>query len=950
MLLNAARLRASRWRTVLLAHRRSRFPTSMALGLCGLLLITFSARLLNPPARHIDIGAPGDAYVAMSFHQPEQAGSTSFRWSGPHSALALPAHGGRLILSARLHGATDGQRLAMLTTDGSISLQPLTGEWRTYHFLADSGASDTLQLYADLVRPGASDPRELGVALDWVHLAPIDGQPDQFAQAIGAAAKLVWALALLGAALWLIGGALASAQSHLALTALALLSPLSAGLLVWIWLDLASLRWLLPLTTGPLLLATLAIGTLWAVAHAPRLQNLGQRLLRPGLLVRLGLVAAPVLVLLWPAAPMAMRGAAALAILWTPGWLLVGRLLPHERDPAMDLVLRVCGAVAVHCVLLLWLAPVLATSGALLVTTICLLASAGLALLPTRQKPRSRPRVPPRGRELAAWGLVLLVAIALRLPQLGAAEFHDDEASVALAAAAFVQSDPEVLLTQLKGPAQILLPAGPLLLTGQLSELTARLPFALAGLAVVLGGMALTRQLVGRGLAPLVAGLVLALDGLLIAFARIVQYQSLVLGLGLGAFWCCWRFAWGAPGTWRYLSLAALFTAVALLGHWDAIYVLPALLWLVVCGARRRRWSPPRTARALAGPALLGAALLASFFVPFVRHPHAAVTLGHLSERTGQGSGWRLVNNLGANYDLMTVYNTPAQVWAVAILIVGLAATVLCVAAFPHLTTRAWWRTSVLGARPSARSGIWPLLLWFGAGWLAMTLLIAEPRTHLYVVVVPGAILAAMAAQRLNRMRLALPGPRNGLLAGALLAVVWAGLHQQTIFVRQDPEYIRAYPAARLLAWPGAPDTLPLAAAARFGFPSRDGWKAIGELYRRGELQGALVSNQSSEVVAWYLRGQRRCGAEPTIYAIALAAPNPAIPPGYVRTISVQSAGRDQLVVYQRSGTGPSAPRRITLDPFIAPFDERRIPTLTVGAAACSSPPQTTPSAREEVP
>jgi hypothetical protein len=408
-------------------------------------------------------------------------------------------------------------------------------------------------------------------------------------------------------------------------------------------------------------------------------------------LIRLAIVAAPVLVLLWPSAPMAVRGVAALAILWTPGWLLVGRLLPHERDLAIGLVLRVCGGVAVHCVLLLWLVPVLAASGALLITTICLLVSVGLALLPTRQKPRSRPRGLPRRRELAAWGLVLLIAVALRLPHLGAAEFHDDEASVALAAAHFAQGDAEVLLLQLKGPAQILLPTGPLLLTGQLSELTARLPFSLAGFAVVLGGMALTRQLVGRGLAPLVAGLVLALDGLLIAFARIVQYQSLVLVLSLGAYWCCWRFARGAPDAWRHLSLAALFAAVALLGHWDAIYVLPALLWLVVLGTRRRRWSLQQAARPLAGPVLIGAALLIGFYVPFVRHPHVAETLEHLSERTGQGSGWRLVNNLGANYDLMTVYNTPAQVWAVALLIVGLVFAVVFATAYPRHGTRAWW-------------------------------------------------------------------------------------------------------------------------------------------------------------------------------------------------------------------------------------------------------------------
>lgn len=918
----------------------------LAVGLCGLLMITFSLRLLHPPTGLVDVGAPGDAYVALSFYRPEQAGGTSFRWSGPYSALALPAWAGRLIVRMRLHSATNGQSLDLITADGPISLQPLTGDWRIYHVLVASGATSPIHLYADLVQPGEDDPRELGVALDWVRLTPIGDPQAGAAQMLGEAAKLVWALALLGAALWIIGGARTPVSNHLALAVPALMAPLVAGLLVWIRYDLYSLHWLLPLSAGPLLLATIAVGTLWACVHAPRPWWGRRRLLGPGLYVRLGVVAAPALVLLWPSAPMAVRGAAALALLWMPGWLMVHHLLPDERDPALGLVLRLCGATAFHCILLLWLAPVLAAGGAPLVTSICLLVSAGCTLLLPRSAPGSRPRGLRRGRELAAWGLVLFVAVALRLPHLGAAEFHDDEASVALAAAVLAQGDPEVLLTQLKGPAQILLPAGPLLLTGQLSELTARLPFALAGLAVVIGGMALAHRLVGRGLAPLVAGFVLALDGLLIAFARIVQYQSLVLLLSLGAYWCCWRFARGAPGSWRYLSLAALFIAVALLGHWDAIYVLPALLWLVVVGVRRRRWGLARTARALAGPVFLGAAVLASFYMPFVRHPHASETLGHLAERTGQGGGWWLVNNLGASYDLMAVYSTLAQVWTIAFLVAGLV-VVVCAGA------GRLWLVGGLGSAALAwttAAGIRSLLLWFGAGWLAMTFLIAEPRTHLYVVVVPGAILAAMAVQRLKDNRLVPPLGRYGLSAGAVLALAWAGLHQYTIFVRQSPEYIRTYPAARLLARPGASDTLPLAAAARFGFPNRDGWKAIGELYRRGELQGALASNQSSEVVAWYLRGQRRCGAEPSVYAIALAAPNPAIPPGYAHTITVQVDGRDQLAVYQRSGRFVGGPRRIALQPFLVPFDERRIPTLAVGAAGCSGPSTPVKSNQEHVP
>jgi hypothetical protein len=101
--LNTARMLAVSWRVILPAGRRRMLILVLAVGLCGLLMITFSLRLLHPPIGLVDVGAPGDAYVALSFYRPEQAGDTSFRWSGAYSALALPTQVGALILSTRLH-------------------------------------------------------------------------------------------------------------------------------------------------------------------------------------------------------------------------------------------------------------------------------------------------------------------------------------------------------------------------------------------------------------------------------------------------------------------------------------------------------------------------------------------------------------------------------------------------------------------------------------------------------------------------------------------------------------------------------------------------------------------------------------------------------------------------------------------------------------------------------
>ena len=83
-------------------------------------------------------------------------------------------------------------------------------------------------------------------------------------------------------------------------------------------------------------------------------------------------------------------------------------------------------------------------------------------------------------------------------------------------------------------------------LTGTVNELIARLPFAIAGLL-----MMLTVYLLGRGLwserAGLIAAGLLALNGFMVGFSRIVQYQVLVVWMSALALLCIWEWRCGWP-------------------------------------------------------------------------------------------------------------------------------------------------------------------------------------------------------------------------------------------------------------------------------------------------------------------------------------------------------------------------------------------------------------------
>ena len=113
---------------------------------------------------------------------------------------------------------------------------------------------------------------------------------------------------------------------------------------------------------------------------------------------------------------------------------------------------------------------------------------------------------------------------------------------------AALQGADGALAAHRKVPGEILLAylfAGSL---GQIVEHVARLPFALAGVGAVLAFYSLARQLLG-GLAALVAGLLLAVNGYFVAFGRILQYDSLAFFLGIVGLICCWRFGQTAHAT-----------------------------------------------------------------------------------------------------------------------------------------------------------------------------------------------------------------------------------------------------------------------------------------------------------------------------------------------------------------------------------------------------------------
>jgi hypothetical protein len=223
--------------------------------------------------------------------------------------------------------------------------------------------------------------------------------------------------------------------------------------------------------------------------------------------------------------------------------------------------------------------------------------------------------------------------------------------------------------------------------------------------------------------------------------------------------------------------------------------------------------------------------------------------------------------------------------------------------------------------------------LWFGVALCAEAFLIAEPRTHFYTAHLPAALLVGLALGGLP----ARASWAGGALALALLAA--GGLYAQLLYLRQFPEYQRSFPAARpglLRASYG--DALP--EAGYFGFPHRDGWKAVAELYRAGALQGSYDTNQNRWLAGWYLGGlASQCKGAPDLYLIAEAEPTVYFPPGYHLVAEVLAGPARAIAVYGRA-PAPGGPVAYELQELARAFDARPAPMLPAAELLTEEPPR----------
>ena len=592
------------------------------------------------------------------------------------------------------------------------------------------------------------------------------------------------------------------------------------------------------------------------------------------------------------------------------------------------------------------------------------------------------PTLPLPRWEMVALLLILTLGAGLRLINLGYAEFHGDEARAVLRAAAVIQGYDDVLFLHKKGPAEILLPTAIFASLGNLTEATARLPFAAANLTALATIYWLGRRLLGP-VAGLAAALLLAVDGFYIGFARIVQYQSLVVLMSALTLLVLVRL-WQEPrAVGRGLLLAAIFLATGLWAHYEAgLVAIPALFAIGVLWRR----APRRDLLiGIGGAVLVGGALLALFYLPYLLHEQFGATYTYLVDRRIAGGGFP-TNNVADLWLRMTIYSSS---YYALTLIVGLLSALLLVygralgrasawlaggallltlvvtalnPSWASVGGRDWWIVVAVVAllpalllprtHPEARLLWW----WFGAIFIIMLGFTNKPRTHVYTFFAPWSLLVGLVVQRVatwaisrakqpdDARRIAWMGATVGVVAALIF-----GNYGYQIFAETGVERLRQWQSA----WPRG-YWRPYATVdndALFGIPLANGWKTIGQLYADGTLQGDYATNEVEFwSPIWYTQGRMRCDeraryffeintfqADPAGYATALSTQ--LDDRGFAPWANVTINGEPRMNIRQR-GEVASPLQQFALEEYAARFDAAATADLPLGYPVVEPPIQ----------
>jgi 4-amino-4-deoxy-L-arabinose transferase-like glycosyltransferase len=415
--------------------------------------------------------------------------------------------------------------------------------------------------------------------------------------------------------------------------------------------------------------------------------------------------------------------------------------------------------------------------------------------------------------------LLFISTLWLRFVDLGYSNFQGDEV-LALCHPGVTQRLQDFLMGQRKGPIQYLITC----LYGVYdpsfsSEFLIRVPFALANTISVGLFYLLVRQYFNTKIA-LYAALLMATNGLFVAFARIVQYQSITIFATISALYfltlAVFHSRWKITGL--YVGLIAV--AISILSHFDGFFVVPPAAYLIFhwfkergsdTASRSYRWH-------LVPSIIIAVTLVASFYIPYLLNVND-YQLKYWSERmSGVAS-----NSL----KLFEIYNPTSVVYIYIALVLLSLVRVRRNFAFTLF-------------------GIWLLPSFIFIEWV-----MTDPRTHFYTYLIPSLVFAAIGldvfGSSIERL-LPMAGRSIAISACIILFLFFFSL-SHTVFIDRQAEY--PWEPKKFLLWELTTERVP----GMMGFQYFCDWKEINQFLddQSAANKVRFISNDKALIASFYM-------------------------------------------------------------------------------------------------
>jgi len=429
--------------------------------------------------------------------------------------------------------------------------------------------------------------------------------------------------------------------------------------------------------------------------------------------------------------------------------------------------------------------------------------------------------------------LVLIVSMAvLRLVNLGYSDYVSDEPGTFFYRGGTKNtgmSPMEFMLNERKGPLQLFVGLIPYVIVGDYNnEFAQRLPFTVFSIFSVVAFYYLIVKLTKRPTVAFVGAFLFGVNGLIVGYGRIAQYQNLNTFFSFAALYFWADLLEKKKSLLLRSVLGTVMFGLSLLAHWDALYILIPAGYIFVRFLLNKDVSWTSKLRVFLVNAAIGYLVLFPFMLPYVKGLFVSTeNIGYANRIIGLGAPFSRRKDL-AQFNL---YN-------------------------PFLTYYLYLVAGLLGIVFSRKNPIFSI--WFVVTWLVFRFFIKYSGLHFFNIFIPLTVLVGFTFDwfiaKARKWRKAVPI----LVLVAILVFLYVQSH--LIFV----DHKKGYPWERekVLFFDTSTYTHEDDFRHKMGFPHKRYWKLVNayvnEQNRLNNEDFGYITNEHGRIAQYYMDADYR--------------------------------------------------------------------------------------------